>query len=219
MKTNPQQKPKVHICIIGESKSGKTSLIKCFLHSTFTKPHINTLINSIRVELTIDEIPLDLIITEMGDYRNSNKQSSKVFFESMDIVFICHRLADGDDDTFNEEAIKKHLNFISNSRGGKEFISYVVGCQLDKKGEEILNKKAFMKDSNCKVSDLGQRIQTFSLNNKIRAYYMTSSLLNYNIQELFKDAIVAYANLKLEQMKLKNSDIDDSDIYKSCLIV
>lgn len=219
MKTNPKQKPKVHICIIGDSKCGKTSLIKCFLYSTFTKPHFNTIINTIRVELTIEDIPFDVIITEMGDYRNSNEQSSKDFFKSMGIAFICYKLADGADDNFNEETIKKHLIYIYNSRGGKDFIAYIVGCQLDKKTEGVLNRNAVLKDGDNKLSDLGQRMQTFSSNNKISGCYLTSSLLNFNIQELFNDAIVSFAHRQLQQLKSNPSDIDDNDIYEHCFIV
>ena len=128
------------------------------------------------------------------------------------------------DEFFNEETIKKFILYISNVHNLNDFLIYSVGCKLDKKSKEIKNKTAYIIDNDGKFTTYGQRVKTLVETNNIKKFFATSALLNYNINELFEDAIISVAFREFKKSKYKekennkyNSEIYD-EFYDRCFI-
>lgn len=207
---------KIHIGIIGPPKCGKTSLLKSFIYKTFN-PTMNedTLLSIHKLVITIDFKPIELIITEMAiNKETTNEKISRELTRSMDVIFLCHEMKEKDTD-FNEEDIKKMIAYINNITNKKNIILYLVGCKLDQKFESLGNDTANIYEKNppYKLTTYGQRIKTFVDGNKIKKFFETSSLLNFNIAELFEHAIMSatYANYKNlhEKKQRRESNIVD----------
>ena len=83
-----------------------------------------------------------------------------------------------------------------------------MGCKLDLKFESLGNDTAniYEKISPYKLTTYGQRIKTFVDGNKIKKFFETSALLNFNISELFEHAIMSatYAKYKIFHEQKKN---------------
>ena len=76
------------------------------------------------------------------------------------MFFLCHEIKENDE-SFNEESIKKYISYINSLRYEKNFLIYIVGCKLDNILKEIKNKTAFIIDNERKFTFYGQRIKTF----------------------------------------------------------
>lgn len=202
---------KIHIGIIGPPKCGKTSLLKSFIYKTFN-PTMNedTILSIHKLVITIDFKPIELIITEIAINRETtNEKIARELTKSMDVIFLCHEMKEKDTD-FNEEDIKKMIAYINNITNKKKIILYLVGCKLDQKFNSLGNDTANIYEKNppYKLTSYGQRIKTFVDGNNIKKFFETSSLLNFNIAELFEHAIMSatYANYKNLHEKKKRHD-------------
>ena len=185
---------RIHIGIIGPAKCGKSSLIKTFIFKTFN-PTLkeDTILNIHKLILTIDMKPIEVIITEIAI--NKNKTNEKIAGEltkSMDVIFLCHEMKEKDI-SFNEEDTKKMIAYINNITNKKNILIYLVGCKLDQKFQSLGNDTTniYEKISPYKLTPYGQRIKTFVDGNKIKKFFETSALLNFNISELFEHAIIS----------------------------
>ena len=179
---------KIHIGIIGPPKCGKTSLLKSFIYKTFN-PSMNedTILNIHKLVITIDFKPIELIITEIAiNKETTNEKIARELTKSMDVIFLCHEMKEKDTD-FNEEGIKKMIAYINNITNKKKIILYLVGCKLDQKFESLGNDTANIYEKNApyKLTAYGQRIKTFVDGNKIKKFFATSALLNFNVSDLF----------------------------------
>ena len=70
------------------------------------------------------------------------------------------------------------------------------------------------------MTTYGQRIKTFVDGNKIKKFFETSALLNFNIEELFEHAILssAYANYRnIYEKKQRHGSTTGSGINKNIL--
>ena len=76
----------------------------------------------------------------------------------------------------------------------------MVGCKLDQKFESLGNDIAniYEKNDPYKLTAYGHRIKTFVDGNKIKKFFETSALLNFNVSDLFEHAIISvtYANYR-----------------------
>ena len=212
---------RIHIGIIGPSKCGKSSLLKAFIFKTFN-PSLkeDTYLNIHKLILTIDMKPIEVIITELAINKDiTNEKIAAQLTKSMDVIFLCHEMKEKDT-SFNEEDTKKMIAYINNITNKKNILLYLVGCKLDQKFESLGNDTAniYEKISPYKLTTYGQRIKTFVDGNKIKKFFETSALLNFNISELFEHAIMSatYAKYKIfhEQKKNlssnENKSIDDN---------
>ena len=212
---------RIHIGIIGPSKCGKSSLLKAFIFKTFN-PSLkeDTYLNIHKLILTIDMKPIEVIITEIAINKDiTNEKIAAQLTKSMDVIFLCHEMKEKDT-SFNEEDTKKMIAYINNITNKKNILLYLVGCKLDQKFESLGNDTAniYEKISPYKLTTYGQRIKTFVDGNKIKKFFETSALLNFNISELFEHAIMSatYAKYKIfhEQKKNlssnENKSIDDN---------
>ena len=199
---------RLHIGVLGNDKCGKTSLINTFLTKSFKFDlKENTILNTNRVSLTFDNKPIDLIISEINIQNKQNHQLFKDFIRNIDCFFLCHEIKENDE-SFNEESIKKYISYINSLRDEKNFYIYIVGCKLDNKLKELKNKTAYIIDNEGKFTLYGQRIKTFVETNQIKKFFITSALLNYNIDELFKDAFITVGLRELKKLKNKEEDME-----------
>ena len=211
---------RIHIGIIGPPKCGKTSLLKAFIFKSFNQSlKEDTILNIHKLILTLDYKPIEVIITEMALNKNTtNETMAAQLTKSMDVIFLCHEMKERDI-SFNEENTKKMIAYINNITNKKDIIIYIVGCKLDQKFQSLGNDTAniYEKKSPYKLTSYGQRIKTFVDGNKIKKFFETSALLNFNISELFEHAIISATYTKYksfhEQKKnassKENANIDD----------
>ena len=214
---------KIHIGIIGPPKCGKTSLLKSFIYKTFNPTmDEDTILNIHKLVITIDFKPIELIITEIAiNKETTNEKIARELTKSMDVIFLCHEMKEKDTD-FNEEDIKKMIAYINNITNKKNIILYLVGCKLDQKFESLGNDTANIYEKNApyKLTTYGQRIKTFVDGNKIKKFFETSALLNFNVEELFEHAILssAYSNYRsLYEKKKRHESNAGSGINKNIL--
>ena len=170
----------------------------------------DTILSIHKLVITIDFKPIELIITEIAINRETtNEKIARELTKSMDVIFLCHEMKEKDTD-FNEEDIKKMIAYINNITNKKKIILYLVGCKLDQKFNSLGNDTANIYEKNppYKLTSYGQRIKTFVDGNNIKKFFETSSLLNFNIAELFEHAIMSatYANYKNLHEKKKRHD-------------
>ena len=215
---------RIHIGIIGPPKCGKSSLLKSFIFKTFN-PSLkeDTYLNIHKLILTIDMNPIEVVITELAINKDTtNEKIAGQLTKSMDVIFLCHEMKERDT-SFNEEDTKKMIAYINNITNKKNILLYLVGCKLDQKFESLGNDTAniYEKIPPYKLTIYGQRIKTFVDGNKIKKFFATSALLNFNINELFEHAIISAAYIKYkifhEQKKNlnenENKSIDDIKKY------
>ena len=209
---------KIHIGILGPKKCGKSSLLKSFIYKTYN-PSLkeDTILNIQKLIISIENRPIEVIITEIDIRSNTtNEKIAKELINSMDAIFLCHEMNEKDI-TFNEEDNNKVIAYINNITNKKNIILYLVGCKLDQKFKSLGNNTAnvYEKKTPYKLTNYGQRIKTFVDGKKIKKFFATSALLNFNITELFEHAIVSsiYQNYKnfYEQKKNLNSFRNDSN--------
>ena len=125
-----------------------------------------------------------------------------------------------------ENMIRRYISYISSLKETREYLIYVVGCKLDLKVTELKLKTAYIIDNNQRFTSYGQRIKTFVETNPVKKFYLTSSLLNYNIKELFEDAIISFGYKEYQKIKSKDNEpsntrrtnFDEEDFYENCNI-
>lgn len=104
---------------------------------------------------------------------------------------ICHSF----DVDFNEEKIKHWIELIERLSNNRN--CYLVGCKYDiKVTNDYLNGQRItsLTFSNDNLTSFGERIKTL-INNpetKIKAYFIVSALLNFNIKEMFESILKDY---------------------------
>ena len=206
---------RIHIGIIGPSKCGKSSLLKAFIFKTFNPSFKeDSFLNIHKLILTIDMKPIEVIITEIAiNKETTNEKIAGQLTNTMDVIFLCHEMTEKDT-SFNEEDIKKMIAYINNITNKKSILLYLVGCKLDQKFESLGNDTTniYEKIPPYKLTTYGQRIKTFVDGNKIKKFFATSALLNFNISELFEHAIIsaAYIKYKIFHELKKNSNENDN---------
>ena len=107
----------------------------------------------------------------------------------------------------NEDVIEGSINLIETI--DKNIPIFIVGCKFDLIKEENIDIKKILNEDELTPS--GKNVQDYINNrrenfgNNFCGFYITSSLLNLNIQELFNDAIktVAIPYIKKYQKKLE----------------
>ena len=149
---------------------------------------------------------VNLVISEVSQDK-TNFQLAKEVIGASHIVFICYSLED-DFQKMNEDVIEGSISLIETIN--KKIPIFIVGCKFDLIKEENIDKKKIINDDELTMS--GKNVHDYinnrreNLENNFCGFYITSSLLNLNIQELFNDAIrtVAIPYVKNYQKKLDN---------------
>ena len=80
----------------------------------------NTILNTNRVSVSFDNKIVDLIISEI--YIKTKKISIIIdFIHNIDCFFLCNEIKENDE-SFNEESIKKYISYINSLRDEKNFL-------------------------------------------------------------------------------------------------
>jgi len=171
----------IRISIIGESKSGKTSLINCYLKKSFFTKNEDTILNIHSKKILINNKKINLIISEISS--NQTDFSLLKQIESH-IIFL----------TFN---LEEKLNILNDLFSKIDFLNknlpiFIVGCKLDLIKEDFIEKIKIYDDYD-ELSFFGENVKEFIKNKRknfnIEGFYITSAMLNINIDKLFNDAI------------------------------
>ena len=198
-------KLRINIAIIGKRKCGKSALIKSFLAKSFENDNIDTTLDIFGKRILIYGQEVFVVISEVSQDK-SNFQLAKEIITAAHIIFICYSLED-DFEKRNEDIIEGSIGLIE--KINKNIPIFMVGCKFDLIKEENIDIKKIINDNELTMS--GKNVQDYinnkreTLENNFCGFYITSSLLNLNIQELFNDAIktVAIPYVKKYQKKLE----------------
>ena len=182
-------KLRLNIAIIGKRKCGKSALIKSYLEKSFENFNKDTTLDIFGKKILIYGHEVNLAISEVSQDK-SNFQLAKEILGASHIVFICYSLED-DFQKMNEDVIEGSLSLIETLN--KKIPIFIVGCKFDLIKEENIDTKKIINDDELTLS--GKNVHDYinnrreNLENNFCGFYITSSLLNLNIQELFNDAI------------------------------
>lgn len=201
----------INITIIGKKKCGKSALIKCYLKKSFESEKEDTTLDIFAKKILLLGHEVSLVISEVSQDK-TDFQLSKKIIQMSHIVFICFSLED-DIEKMNEDLIEGSIGLIQTIK--KDVPIFIVGCKFDLIKEENIDIKKIINDNELTMS--GKNVQDYinnkreTLENNFCGFYITSSLLNLNIQELFNDAIktVAIPYVKKYQKKLEEIMIEE----------
>lgn len=215
---NSANRLRLNITIIGKRKCGKSALIKSYLTKSFDKDNKDTTLDIFGKKILISGKEVSLVISEVSQ-DNSNFQLAKEILGPSHIVFICYSLED-DFQKLNEDVIEGSINLIETI--DKNIPIFIVGCKFDLIKEEYIDVKKILNENDLTPS--GKNVQDYINNrrenfgNNFCGFYITSSLLNLNIQELFNDAIKTVAipyikryQKKLEMLRMENEIQNDEN--------
>ena len=227
----------IRISIFGEEKCGKSSLINCFLKKDFSSEKEDTIINMNAKKIIINGFNVNLVITELSNDPSDSKIFNEIIYESH-IIFLCHSL--DNQGKINETFIDECLNNMNNIN--EKIPIFIVECKFDLISNSLIDSIKIYNNNNEKTNN-GFEINEFinlkrnKSGKNICGYYITSSLLNINIQNLFNDAIktVCFPYLDLltkternndGNKKKKNKKNDEDELYNimkvdenGCLII
>ena len=200
----------IHIAIIGKKKCGKSALIKTYLKKTFNHEKQDTTLDMFGKKILVMGHEVSLVISEVSQDK-VDYQISKEIIGVSHIVFICFSLED-DLEKMNEEIIEESFGLIQIL--DKDIPIFLVGCKFDLIKEENIDNIKLINDNVLTMN--GKNIKEYinskreSLKNNFCGYYITSSLLNLNIQELFNDAVktVAMPIVLKYQNDLNNNNLE-----------
>ena len=215
---NSANRLRLNITIIGKRKCGKSALIKSYLTKSFDNDNKDTTLDIFGKKILILGQEVSLVISEVSQ-DNSNFQLAKEIISPSHIVFICYSLED-DFQKLNEDVIEGSINLIETI--DKNIPIFIVGCKFDLIKEEYIDVKKILNENDLTPS--GKNVQDYINNrrenfgNNFCGFYITSSLLNLNIQELFNDAIKTVAipyikryQKKLEMLRMENETQNDEN--------
>lgn len=208
----------INITVIGKKKCGKSALIKSYLKKSFESEKQDTTLDIFGKKILILGHEVMLVISEVSQDK-ADFQLSKEIIGVSHIVFICYSLED-DFEKMNEEIIEGSIPLIQTLKNDTPI--FIVGCKFDLIKEENIDNIKLI--NNYVLTSNGKKIREYinnkrdSLKNNFCGYYITSSLLNLNIKELFNDAIKTVAMpivLKyLNDPKDNNFEMLDQKIIK-----
>ena len=198
---------RISITIIGKRKCGKSALIKSYLQKSFENDNKDTTLDIYGKKILIFGHEVSLVISEVSQDK-SNFQLAKEIICASHIIFVCYSL----EDDKNEDLIEGSTSLIE--AVDKKIPIFTVGCKFDLIKEENIEKKKIISDDDLTPS--GKNVQEYinnmreNLGNNFCGFYITSSLLNLNIQELFNDAIktVAIPYVKIYQKKIDDLEME-----------
>lgn len=198
----PSKQFTIHIAVIGKKKSGKSSLIRCYLKKSFTQEKEDTTLDIFAKKIKISGQEVNLIISELSQEKK-DIELTKEILKIAHIVFICYNLED-DSEKFLEEINEGKFGFINEIN--KDCYIYLVGCKFDLVKNDQIEKIKIIKDG--KYSLIGENIvKMFESNEKkFEGYYITSAMLNLGIFDLFHDAIKLCALPYVYQVYLKKEE-------------
>jgi len=207
-------KLRINITIIGKRKCGKSALIKSYLEKSFENDNIDTTLDIFGKKILLYGHEVSIIISEISQDK-SNFNLAKEIITSSHIIFTCYSLED-DFQKKNDDPIEGSISLIEVV--SKKIPIFLVGCKFDLSKEENIETNKILEEDGLTLN--GKNIQDY-INNKREnlgfnfcGYYVTSSLLNLNIQELFNDAIKTVASpfVKKYQKQLDEIPNDEEEV-------
>lgn len=181
----------VNIVILGDPKSGKTSLIECFLNNKIEDKNTDTILNIYQTKFYAKNYNFTINFFEISGYYERDKDLVIDYIKYSNIILLCHSF----EQDFSEENFTFWLEQIEKKAElGRGYV-YLIGCKYDLKVmmdyQKGVNITTLM-FQNGNLASFGERVKTFINNNLIKEYFLVSSLLNFNIKEMFHSVIKDY---------------------------
>lgn len=218
------EEPAIRIAILGDERSGKSSLIHCFLKEKIENSKDKYMIHLRAKRYIINNTEVNIILEELNI--NKDKYLLQPFIKKCDILFLCYAL-DEDEGDFNPKKIDKLFTSIKAYMEDDPKPIYIVGTKLDLV-TELIQKRCYvyfdgedLTSFGCKVRMYVQEKNEYQNNCfKVRKYYMTSSLLNINVDSLFLDAMRECYYEYEEQLRedYVNNNVDSNIRKKNCIL-
>jgi len=196
--TKANQKLMINIAVLGDSKSGKSSLIEAFLFGQVTERFKDTVINIYQSNITEKKLKIDLNYFEISGNYERDKEVVLDYLRMADVIIICNSF----EEDFKEENISHWLDIVETNSINPKSI-YLVNTKYDIKVMMDYQKGAnttTLMFANGNLHTFGERIKTYINTNSIKEYYITSSLLNFNVKELFHSIIKDFVYESLSNM-------------------
>ena len=187
-KQKKENREAMKVITLGESGTGKTSIIRRYIHNIFDENNLST----IGLNFSFKEIKLkdgNTISLKLIDTAGQEKYRAlaKSYFKNVDAVLFVFSI--GNQDTFDN--IRNFINLFKENCSGEAYVpKYLVGNKSDQE-KEI---------SNDMINQFKEEYKDFK-------YYETSAKNNEGIEELFQDlAEDLYKILVKEGGKRRNND-------------
>ena len=196
------QKITINIAVLGDPKCGKTSLIECFLFGGVSDRYKDTVLNIYQSNITEKRFKIDMNFYDISGYYDRDKDLVNDYLRVSDIIIICHSF----EQDFNEENVNFWLDIVEKNAFRMKGI-YLVSTKFDVKVMMDYQKGANITTlifPNGNLHAFGERVKTFINNNMIKEYYIVSSLLNFNVNELFHSIVKDFV---YEFLMASNKDI------------
>eukprot|EP00826_Nyctotherus_ovalis_P060029 TRINITY_DN8397_c0_g1_i11.p1 TRINITY_DN8397_c0_g1~~TRINITY_DN8397_c0_g1_i11.p1 ORF type:complete len:198 (+),score=60.46 TRINITY_DN8397_c0_g1_i11:91-684(+) len=168
---------KINIIMLGESRVGKTALVKRYHDDTFTSHHLTTLgIDFIRKE--IKRSATESVVVKIWDTAGQEKfrTITKSFYQQADGILLVFDLTDS-------KSFMKLNSWVAtiNETAGEGVIKFIVGNKLDLAELRVVDREEAMRTAGEYESK----------------YYETSAKQNVGVEEVFSDLIEeVYNHLK-----------------------
>jgi small GTP-binding protein len=203
----------INIAVLGDQKSGKTSLIESFLSDKIQEKKVDTVLNIFHTNIFEKQFNLNINFFDISGYYERDKDIILDYLKHSNIVIVCHSF----ENDFSEEKINFWLEIIKKRCENAKNYIYLVGCKYDiqvmvdyQKGS---NSTSIM-FPNGNLASFGERIKNLINFHMIREYFIVSSLLKFNVKELFHSAIKDFLYDKIVEHNKKGTTSEN----KNCQI-
>jgi small GTP-binding protein len=189
--TKMNQKITMNIAVLGDPKSGKTSLIESFLQGTVSERFKDTVLNIYQSNVSEKKFKIDINYFDISGYYERDKDVINEYLRVSDIVIICSSF----EQDFNEENINYWLDIVEKNCYRMRGV-YLVSTKYDVKVMTDYQKGANITAimfPNGNLHAFGERIKTYINTNAIKEYYIVSALINFNVKELFHSIMKDFA--------------------------
>lgn len=120
----------INIVILGNNKSGKSSLVDCFTDKIFNyEIYTEHIIRTKIKKLVIENVVFEIIFTELSGNLNRDSEIIQEYLNIANCYILCHEI----DFYLNENEINNWLKMVNiyTKINNKDITKYLVGCKLD----------------------------------------------------------------------------------------
>ena len=181
----------IKIIIVGNSGSGKTSLVNKYIHNKFAQTYSPTIASEFSYKIV--KINDKMYRAQFWDIagQDKNPETTGIFCQNTKGIVLCcevNKINSRDDTIKWKESIEKNINL--------ELIPIIL----------VENKCDLLGDDESKYNkDIGQ-LNTFGEDNHINKCFRTSAMNGYNVEESFNFLINKIVEIRGDNLPTKRKD-------------
>lgn len=168
----------INIAVLGDSKSGKSSLVECFLTNEFNpnKVFSNDILVIKAKKMNINNINFKLCFFEFSGNINRDKDLMVENLPKCHAYLICNHF----NQIFDENIIRKWLNLL-NSTNINKYPIYLVGTKYDLELLELYNKNQFEVNNEDEQMDKVDKNEKIKENDKKDDFKLNRNVTNLSL--------------------------------------